>query len=153
MATFVVAHGAWSAGFVWKKMHPLLAAKGHRLFSPTYTGLGERVHLAHPGIDLKLHIMDIANVLFHEDLHDVYLIHGADANRSTRRRAGVAIRYMPATSVFDRSIQREQSQAGVAFDLGRRPIWLMRGADRAGNDFDTGKGEAYRLVPRASDDA
>jgi len=74
MATFVVAHGAWSAGFVWKKMHPLLAAKGHRLFSPTYTGLGERVHLAHPGIDLKLHIMDIANVLFHEDLHDVYLI-------------------------------------------------------------------------------
>ncbi len=28
MATFVVAHGAWSAGFVWKKMHPLLAAKG-----------------------------------------------------------------------------------------------------------------------------
>lgn len=86
-------------------------------------------------------------------LHDVFLIHGSRANRSPRRRAGFVIRYMPATSVFDRSIQREQSQAGVAFDLGRRPIWLMRGADRAGNDFDTGKGEAYRLVPRASDDA
>src|SRR5688500_5404110 len=28
--TFVVAHGAWSAGWAWKKMHPLLTAAGHR---------------------------------------------------------------------------------------------------------------------------
>ena len=42
MATFVVAHGAWSAGWAWKKMHPLMAARGHRLITPTYTGLGER---------------------------------------------------------------------------------------------------------------
>jgi hypothetical protein len=33
--TFVVAHGAWSAGWAWKKMHPLLTAAGHRLFTPT----------------------------------------------------------------------------------------------------------------------
>lgn len=85
-------------------------------------------------------------------LHDVFLIHGSRANRSPRRRAGFVIRYMPATSLFDRGIQRAQSQAGVTFDLSRRPIWLVRGTDRAGNDFETGKGEAYRLVPRASDD-
>jgi hypothetical protein len=85
-------------------------------------------------------------------LHDVFLIHGSRANRSKRRRAGFVIRYMPATSLFDRGIQRAQSQAGVAFDLSRRPIWLVRGQDRAGNDFRTGHGEAYRLVPRASDD-
>jgi hypothetical protein len=40
MATFVVAHGAWSAGWAWKKMHPLMAARGHRLITPTFTGLG-----------------------------------------------------------------------------------------------------------------
>ena len=74
MATFVVAHGAWSAGFVWKKMHPLLQAKGHRLFTPSHTGLGERVHLANPEITLDTHIEDIVQVLFHEDLHDVFLI-------------------------------------------------------------------------------
>jgi hypothetical protein len=46
LATFLVAHGAWSAGWVWKKMHPLMRAAGHELFTPTYTGLGERAHLA-----------------------------------------------------------------------------------------------------------
>ena len=37
--TFLVAHGAWSAGWAWKKMHPLMSAAGHRLITPTYTGL------------------------------------------------------------------------------------------------------------------
>ena len=48
MATFVVAHGAWSAGWAWKKMRPLLRGAGHELWTPTYTGLGERAHLATP---------------------------------------------------------------------------------------------------------
>jgi len=74
MTIFVVAHGAWSAGFVWKRMHPLMRAAGHELFTPTHTGLGERVHLAHPGIDLEHHIQDICAVIFHEDLRDVVLV-------------------------------------------------------------------------------
>ena len=48
MATFVVAHGAWSAGWAWKKMHPLMRAAGHELWTPTYTGLGERCILPMP---------------------------------------------------------------------------------------------------------
>jgi len=57
MATsFLVCHGAWSAGWAWKKMHPLMNAAGHRLVTPTYTGVGERVHLANPSIDLETHI-------------------------------------------------------------------------------------------------
>ena len=63
MATFVVAHGAWSAGWVWKKMRPLLRGFGHEIFTPTYTGLGERVHLANPDIDLETHIADMLGVL------------------------------------------------------------------------------------------
>ena len=55
-ATFLVCHGAWSAGWAWKKMHPLMSAAGHRLVAPTYTGLGERAHLANPAIDLETHI-------------------------------------------------------------------------------------------------
>lgn len=74
MAVFVVAHGAWSAGFVWKKMRPLLRAAGHEIFTPTHTGLGERVHLAGPDVDLDLHIQDICAAIFHEDLNDVILI-------------------------------------------------------------------------------
>jgi len=74
MAIFVVAHGAWSAGWAWKKMHPLMAARGHRLIAPTLTGLGERGHLARPEIDLDTHIADILGVLEFEDLNAVNLI-------------------------------------------------------------------------------
>ena len=39
MATFLIAHGAWSAAWAWKKMRPLLRSRGHELYTPTYTGL------------------------------------------------------------------------------------------------------------------
>jgi pimeloyl-ACP methyl ester carboxylesterase len=74
MSTFVVAHGAWSAGWVWKKMRPLMAARGHTLITPTYTGLGERSHLAHRDLNLESHIQDMLAVLEFEDLKDVILI-------------------------------------------------------------------------------
>ena len=72
-------------------------------------------------------------------IHDVYLIHGSDPNRSDRRRAGVALRYMPATSRFDRDLIAAGSSAGYLIDYARRPIWLLRGVDRTGtNDFKIG---------------
>ena len=74
MAVFVVAHGAWSAAWAWKKMRPLLRAAGHELWTPTYTGLGERAHLASPTVDLDTHIADLIGMLEMEDLRDVVLI-------------------------------------------------------------------------------
>src|ERR1043165_9323734 len=74
MATFLVAHGAWSAGWAWKKMRPLMRAAGHDFWTPTYTGLGERAHLANPDVGLETHIQDVIAVLEAEDLRDVYLI-------------------------------------------------------------------------------
>ena len=74
MATIVVAHGAWSSAWAWQKMRPLLRAAGHDIFTPSYTGLGERAHLASPGIDLDTHIADVLGVLRCEDLRDVVLI-------------------------------------------------------------------------------
>ena len=57
MATFVVAHGAWSAGWAWKKMRPLMQAAGHEFWTPTHTGLGERAHLAHPDVDIIIELI------------------------------------------------------------------------------------------------
>ena len=71
-------------------------------------------------------------------LHDVYMVHGAAANTSTQRRTGVALRYMPATSLFDRRLKPVDGKTGVAVDFSRRPLWLLRGQDRAGNDFSVG---------------
>jgi pimeloyl-ACP methyl ester carboxylesterase len=74
MASIVLAHGAWSAAWAWKKMRPLLRAAGHEFFSPTYTGLGQRAHLTGPAIDLSTHIQDVVSVLEFEDLKDVVLL-------------------------------------------------------------------------------
>jgi len=71
-------------------------------------------------------------------LHDVYLVHGSPANRSTKRRAGLALRYMPTTSHFDRTIPSAERGAGNA-DFALRPIFLVRGVDRCGkNEFKLG---------------
>jgi hypothetical protein len=73
-------------------------------------------------------------------LHDVYMIHGATVNRSPMRRAGVAIRYMPGSSVFDRELMKPGSSSGYLVDFSSRPLWLLKGKDRTGrNDFRIGK--------------
>ena len=74
LATFVIAHGAWSAGWAWKKMRPLLRRAAHEVFTPTYTGLGERRHLVDRSVDLETHIADVVGVLTFEDLRDVILV-------------------------------------------------------------------------------
>ncbi|MBL8349775.1 MAG: phytanoyl-CoA dioxygenase family protein [Burkholderiaceae bacterium] len=72
-------------------------------------------------------------------LHDVYMIHGAAANCSAQRRTGIALRYMPATSHFDRRLKPVDGKSGVAVNFAQRPLWLVKGVDRCGlNDFRTG---------------
>lgn len=93
MANIVLAHGAWSAAWAWKKMRPLLRAAGHDFFSPTYTGLGQRAHLARPEIDLSTHVQDVLSVLEFEDLKDVVLL-------------GHSYGGMVATGVADRARNR-----------------------------------------------
>ncbi len=73
-------------------------------------------------------------------LHDVYMVHGSNPNRSAKRRAGVAFRYMPASSLFDRALYKPQTRAdGHVVDFTNRPIFLVRGKDRAGNDLAAGR--------------
>jgi pimeloyl-ACP methyl ester carboxylesterase len=55
-------------------MRPLFKAAGHEFFSPTYTGLGARAHLARPEVDLSTHVQDVVGVLEFEDLKDVVLL-------------------------------------------------------------------------------
>jgi pimeloyl-ACP methyl ester carboxylesterase len=74
MATYLICHGAWGGGWSWKKVRPLLRAAGHDVFTPTYTGLGERAHLAHPMVDLNTHIQDVLGTIECEDLRDFVLV-------------------------------------------------------------------------------
>ncbi len=74
MATFVLVHGAWHGGWCWRDVRTALRARGHEVFTPTLTGLGERSHLLSPDIDMDTHIADVANVIVWEELDDVVLV-------------------------------------------------------------------------------
>jgi pimeloyl-ACP methyl ester carboxylesterase len=70
----VFVHGAWAGGWHYTKVEPLLEEAGFKVYRPTMTGLGERVHLAREDVGLSTHIEDIVNALLFEDLHDVVLV-------------------------------------------------------------------------------
>jgi pimeloyl-ACP methyl ester carboxylesterase len=74
MTTFVLVHGAWSGGWKWRFVAPILRHAGHEVHTPTLTGLGERAHLANPDIDLDLQIQDVVALMEMEDLRDVVLL-------------------------------------------------------------------------------
>jgi pimeloyl-ACP methyl ester carboxylesterase len=72
--TYVLVHGGGHGGWCYQHVARLLRAKGHEVYTPTLTGLGERAHLLSPAIDLDLHITDIVKVLEFEDLQGVILV-------------------------------------------------------------------------------
>lgn len=72
--TYVLVHGAWGGGWSFKQTDSLLRLTGNRVYRPTLSGLGERVHLASPEIDLRTHIADVVNTILFENLHDVVLL-------------------------------------------------------------------------------
>lgn len=77
MATFLLVHGAFQGGWVWRPVASLLRKSNHEVYTPTLTGAGERVHLLDRGIDLNTYLCDVANVINFEGLSDVILVgHG-----------------------------------------------------------------------------
>src|ERR1700755_2706384 len=74
MTTFVLMHGGGMGGWTWKYVRPLLSQAGHEVFTPTFTGFGERAHLIGREHGNATHVTDIVNVLHYEDLTDVVLV-------------------------------------------------------------------------------
>lgn len=73
-AAIVIVHGAWVGGWRWRPVADALIDRGHHVFTPTLTGLGERAHLTSPAVNLTLHALDIANVIKYERLQSILLV-------------------------------------------------------------------------------
>jgi pimeloyl-ACP methyl ester carboxylesterase len=140
MADIVVAHGAWSSSWAWKKMRPLLRTAGHELWTPSYTGMGERAHLANPSIDLDTHIQDVIGMLEMEDLRDVVLL---------GHSYGGAV----ATGIADRA--RERIAQLVYLDAfvpqGGESVFEVQPAERANRmrELAREKGDGWRIPSSA----
>ena len=109
-------------------LHPHTTETGH-------VALSERIvpgaYDARTAVDVELKAGQMS-------MHDVYMIHGSNPNVSRRRRSGIALRYMPASSYWDRGhVSPDASELVVKY--ASRPLWLVRGADTSGrNDFEAG---------------
>jgi pimeloyl-ACP methyl ester carboxylesterase len=69
----VLIHGAWQGSWVWERVADRLRAAGHRVYTPSLTGLGERAHLAGPEVNLETHIADVIGVIEHHELDGILL--------------------------------------------------------------------------------
>ena len=74
MATYVLVHGAYQGGWIWKPVVDRLRAAGHQVYAPTLDGCAERHHLVRPGITAGTHAEEIAQLMFYEDLARVVLV-------------------------------------------------------------------------------
>lgn len=74
LADILLIHGTWTGGWLWKPVRDRLTARGHNVFTPTLTGLGEREHLLTRSTDMETHIRDLTAIIEFEMLDNVVAV-------------------------------------------------------------------------------
>ena len=74
MATYVLVHGSYQGGWIWKDVASRLRAAGHEVYAPSLDGCAERKGAVRPGITTETQADEVAQLLFYEDLRDVVLV-------------------------------------------------------------------------------
>ena len=152
--TFLLVHGTWHGGWAWRDVRNILEDAGHRVFTPTCTGCGEREHLSSPEIGLETHIQDILNVIKFEELDNVILVgHSFSGVTIT----GVADRVKDKVKhivFFDAIVPSETRRGGVPREPnGDLPDWFKKRAEKFVNGYKMDLWTEYpieMLVPKDS---
>ncbi|PBC57980.1 alpha/beta hydrolase [Rhodococcus sp. ACPA1] len=87
--SFVLVHGAYHGGWCWSRVRDLLQDRGHRVYTPSQTGCGDRAHLLDERITIDTFVEDITALILAEELHHVVLV---GHSFGTRTVVGVADR-------------------------------------------------------------
>jgi pimeloyl-ACP methyl ester carboxylesterase len=136
MTTFVLIHGAYQGGWIWKPVVERLAAAGHRVMAPTLDGCAERKDQVRAGITTESHAAEIAGLLFYQDLKDVVLV-GTSTGGMVMARAAELARERVARVVFADALALLDGEALP--DIVKRPTAvdteLTTGPSR--QDFET----------------
>jgi pimeloyl-ACP methyl ester carboxylesterase len=74
MSTFVLVHGSYQGGWIWKPVGERLQAHGHVVYRPTLQGSAERRREVSPNLTLGDYGAEIADLFFYEDLTDVVFV-------------------------------------------------------------------------------
>jgi len=74
MTSIVCVHGAFRGGWSFGRVRNELRARGHDVWTPSLTGMGDRAHLRPPDLSLDTWATDVAALIETQDLHDVLLV-------------------------------------------------------------------------------
>jgi pimeloyl-ACP methyl ester carboxylesterase len=74
MTTYVLVPGACHGAWCFDDLAEALRAQGHRVLAITLTGIAERAHLLHAGVNLETHIADVLAELAVHDVSDAVLV-------------------------------------------------------------------------------
>jgi len=99
MTTYVLIHGAYQGGWIWRDVAARLRAAGHLVLAPSLDGCGERQAALRPGITTETQAAELAAQLFYEDLRDVVLV-GTSSGGMVLCRAAELARERVARVVF-----------------------------------------------------
>src|SRR5437660_8462264 len=126
--TFVLVHGASQGGWCWRRVSDRLERRGHKVFTPTLTGLGERSHLMNRDVDLDMHITDVVNVIKWESLENIGGIVLVGHSYGGWVVSGVAEQMLPAISsiVFLDAFVPENGQKGLDLNSERSRAEIAR---------------------------
>ncbi|MFD7612874.1 alpha/beta fold hydrolase [Streptomyces sp. NPDC059828] len=99
MADYVLVHGAMHGGWCWGPVRDLLTRHGHRVFTPSLTGQGERHRELTREVGVATHVDDLVDLIWYEDLGNVRLVlhsyagilAGPVAERAAGRLAAVVL--------------------------------------------------------------
>lgn len=72
--TYILIHGAYHGGWCWQRVTAILEAHGHKVYAPSLTGNGDRIHLLTKDLTLETQIADITNLVEYEDLTGIHLV-------------------------------------------------------------------------------
>ena len=107
MTDFVLIHGAYQGGWIWKLVAERLRAKGHNVHAPTLDVCAERAHQLRSGITTETHGEEIAKFLHYQDLSQAVLVGTSSggmvmASAAEKARARVArVVFADALALFD----------------------------------------------------
>jgi pimeloyl-ACP methyl ester carboxylesterase len=153
VSTYVLVHGAWSGAHIFRTIRPALRDAGHDVFTPSLTGLGERVHLASPQVDLSLHVRDVVNVVLYEDLGDIVLLgysYGGMVVTGAVEHIGDRVRHLVYLDAFvpadGQSLYGMSGQSAPGMtDIGQN--WLVQPPARQYDDPQAAAWSAPRRSP------
>ena len=121
MANIVMIHGAWHGGWCWQPVADRLRVKGHRIYAPSLTGLGDRSHLLTPEVGLATHIADVINLIRWEGLREVVLVghsYGGQVISCAAAQAAHSISALVFVDAFVTEPDRSVSEYGRSPSIG-----------------------------------